>query len=300
MNEKLAFQGMADLKTCKNCHAALPGEESEYCDACGAQVIKERITAKKLVRDFIDNSFGWDSRYFHTLKQLTLDPATVLTDYIAGVRKRYVNPFAFLTLNVAVAMLVFNFFAKEFSKNLEDQSKIVTSITTKSTWEPILAAIDTTTAEGKLRYQDGLERMEAYKEESLKNNIEINKFVLKYMNLVYLLFLPLYAFISSRVFRKPYNYGEHLVFNAYIIGFTTIVSTGLFILSLLLTTSTIYQLSIVCMIGFYTYAFKELYKLTIGKAALKIAKFIGVLLLYALAIFLAALLVGIGIGMLFR
>ena len=110
-------------------------------------------------------------------------------------------------------------------------------------------------------------------------------FQLKYHNLISFLFLPILTLIAFFVFRKPYNYGEHLVINTYFLGITTFFSLLSFIISLLIGINIlIYAIFITFL--YYSYAYKKVYKLSFGQLLLKILKFIGVLLLVGIITFL--------------
>lgn len=97
--------------TCKNCNSQLKSEQL-FCDNCGSKVIRKRITVKNLSSDLASNVFGWDNKFFLTLRMLILKPHVILKEYIEGARKKYMNPFTLLGLGAAIALFVFNFFQR--------------------------------------------------------------------------------------------------------------------------------------------------------------------------------------------
>jgi hypothetical protein len=40
----------------------------------------------------------------------------VISDYLNGVRKRYMNPFAFLAVDAGLSLIIFNYYADDFIK----------------------------------------------------------------------------------------------------------------------------------------------------------------------------------------
>ena len=113
-----------------------------------------------------------------------------------------------------------------------------------------------------------------------KNQTEFNevlmKFQLKYYNLFAFLLLPFYTLISFLVFRKPYNFGEHLVINTYLQSITSFFSVLLFIFSLLIGINLFGTGITILPFLYYCFAFKKLYKLTFGQLLLKVLKFFGI------------------------
>lgn len=98
------------------------------------------------------------------------------------------------------------------------------------------------------------------------------------------LLLPLCALITFFVFRKPYNFGEHLVINAYIQSISTFFGVLLFIFCLYLRVNVFGIGSTIFMFFFYSYTYKKLYDLTLGQLFVKILKFIGISLLMFLTL----------------
>ena len=86
---------------CKNCNADLSGL---FCSACG-QKDKELLSVKAIVREFTDNVFSFDSRFFITLKYLVTKPGFLTTEYWEGKRSKYLPP-----LRIYLVLSLFYFF----------------------------------------------------------------------------------------------------------------------------------------------------------------------------------------------
>ncbi len=273
---------------CKNCQTPLE-DDAQFCNYCGAKVIKSRITFKELIALFIDDIFGVDSRFFRTLKEMAIHPDRVLNEYLSGVRRRYVNPFAFMAVAVGISLIVFKYYEQDFLDFNSEFNKESIEAVKKD-------------AEVDLSQYKNLSKEELKKKE-LKKSIAQNQlkfmdgymnFMLNYYNIMMFLFLPFYAMLSKWTYRKPHNYGEHIIMNTYIIGFTTFGSLIFFGLALLINPK-IYSISFLFTVLFYLFALGKLYKNTFWQHILKLLRFsLGLLIIFVIIMLIA---MGVGIVM---
>jgi hypothetical protein len=117
-------------------------------------------------------------------------------------------------------------------------------------------------------------------------NNQIQKYLLKYYNVISFLFLPLYALISWLVFGSKYNYGEHLVINSYLQGLSFFIGIITFFISVYVY-QPIMLLQIAFLIFYYLWTFSKLMNFGIGKALVKLLTFFGIIIL--LTIFLVVI-----------
>lgn len=256
---------------CKNCNSEL-SQKDNFCNECGAKIIKERITLKSLFSNLLD-ALGWDSNFFITLRFLLYKPQTVLKEYINGTRKKYTNPFTFFAISLAISLFVFNQYSEQFiqmstTANLQQVEKI-----------------------DNISFSDNSNENKGFNMLGYKNQAEFQKaimeFQLKYYNLISFLYLPLFTLMAFFVFRKPYNYGEHLVINTYILAVTTFLGVLLFIFSLLTKINILFYATFFTFL-YYSYVYKKLYELSFGRLLLKILKFLGVLFIF----FILSIIIG--------
>lgn len=263
--------------TCKNCHTN-PNESDKFCATCGAQIIQKRITFKNLMSDFFNRFFGWDNKYFVTVKTLILKPELVLHGYVDGLRKRYVNPLTFFAIGVTVTILVFNLFQDDFLR-ISTGGGINSETIEAQMPEPVMG----------IGPEEMAER-QALAKAQMVLIMETQKSILKYFNLYSFLLLPLYAFIAFLVFGKRYNYAEHLVINAYIQGMLFLNTTLFFLLGIFLLPD-LYMFSIIPSILFYSYSYGRLFKQSFGKVILYLLKFFGIALAGTIFMALIAVLI---------
>ncbi len=252
---------------CKNCQDTLE-ENAHFCDNCGAKVVLYRITFKQLLLDFFINTFGVDSRFFLTLKKMITHPDDVINEYLTGVRRRYVNPFAFLAVGAGLSLLIFNYFADDFIR--------IQSTTNTNQIKEIKK-----TAEKEIVITPEMSEKEIQKLYSKKKVAQMQlkfmdkwmQFMLRYFNLLTFVFLFIYAILSKWTYWKPHNFGEHIVINAYVYGFATYFTIISFIVAMLVHPD-IYTFSLLIYIIYYLYVFGKLYNYGILKSIFKLLRFL--------------------------
>lgn len=276
---------------CKNCQNTLK-EEANFCDNCGAQVVLEQITFKKLLVEFFINIFGVDSRFFLTIRKMAFRPQDVINEFIGGVRRRYVNPFTFLAVGAGLSLIIFNYFADDFIAIQETmQADQLNEVKQK-------AALDLANAKGLSKEEiQKLELEKKIAQMQLDFNDGMWEFMLRYFNLLTFVFLLLYAVLSKWTFRKPHNFGEHVVINAYAYGFTTYLTLITFFVAILVHPS-IYTISIVISIVYYMFVFGKLYQLSFGKSLLKLFRFLIGVVVVIIVFLIIAVIIGLIIGLL--
>ena len=250
---------------CKNCQEEI-ADKHAFCAHCGAKIIREPITFKRLVVDSFTNAIGWDSRFFITLRRLITQPEKVFSAYISGVRKKYVNPLAFFAIGMTISLLSYNIFMEEFIHYLEIYELNQT------------AEMNSYLSENADQFAQFDEAALAQLREQNEAAAAIQSSILKYYNFYSFALLPLYAFIGFLVYWKKNNYAEQLVINGYIQGVTFILIGLIFVISMLVHPPIIIYTSFITIL-FYWYAYSRFYKQSIGKALLYLLKFLGILIL---------------------
>lgn len=90
---------------CLNCGTALLAEQN-FCPNCGQKAGIPRITARSLLRDFLQTILHAEKGILNLLRGLATHPGRVVTEYVEGKRKRYFNPFTFLALCITFMVLM--------------------------------------------------------------------------------------------------------------------------------------------------------------------------------------------------
>ena len=227
---------------CKNCKNILT-DTSDYCNNCGAKVIRNKLTLKALFLHFSEQFLNYDNKFLQTFIHLFTNPESVIGCFINGTRKKYVNVISYFALAITISGLQLYLLNKYF---------------------PGLVDISSITVDGQ--------------EEFAKNNLE---FTQEYQSLIMMISVPIYAIISKIVFFniKTYNYTEHLVIFMYIFSQMAIFGALFQIISAVfgisLGTSSIIFLPI--QILYSAYCLKRLFNLSFKGIILKMLFFLLIL-----------------------
>jgi hypothetical protein len=95
---------------CHNCAEPLAGR---HCSACGQRHIEGRLTVKRLAAEFTEQFLAFDRGLWYTVARMCVNPGALVRSYLAGQRKRYVGPVAYLFFGAALVLLVFKLGAQE-------------------------------------------------------------------------------------------------------------------------------------------------------------------------------------------
>ena len=191
---------------CLNCNKLLRSDES-FCSACGQKTVIHRLTLHDLLHDTIHYFTHADKGIFHLLKDLARKPGKVARAYVDGARKKYFNPLNFLLIVAGVVV----FMTAVFSESALSGARRPTSSGNTVTAPP-------TPEQQKMYAEMGVRAA------------KVNKFFVKYANLVTILATPLFAFLFWLFYlRNRLNYTEHLVANMYFVGFIMLLYALIFI-----------------------------------------------------------------------
>jgi len=272
--------------TCKNCSTEIAPNTS-FCYDCGAKFVHERITTKKLFSDLL-TGLGWDSVFFFTIKSMFSKPHIVLTEYLDGTRKKYLNPFSYLLISAAILISVINFFKDDF--------------------DAIQKSFSFNKEQIELANKDLSQIKDISESElsKLKKDQEVAKFsmkwansFLKYFNIITLLFLPFFSFMSKWTYKKPYNYGEHIIINTYLYGTSMIISTVCFFLAKFIHPK-IYFFNILVFMILYSYTLTKVYNHTLKQAISKLLRFILVFIFTSFILIIIIVILAILIAYIYK
>lgn len=106
---------------CLACGAAITGE---FCANCGQKNDDMRRSSLVLARDFLTDTFGFDSRMWRTIGLMAIAPGAVPSNYAHGKRSRYTPPIRFFLVSsfiffVTLALTSTLFIAVEVTRKTE-------------------------------------------------------------------------------------------------------------------------------------------------------------------------------------
>ncbi|MBT8235077.1 MAG: DUF3667 domain-containing protein [Bacteroidia bacterium] len=165
---------------CKNCKNPL-SDLVFYCEKCGAKVIRNRLNLKNLFSFIIESYFNIDNSFLKTIIYLFKDPRDVIHGYITGLRKKYMNPIAFMTIAITLS----GFLVILIQQKMGDLDLSLFNAGAN---------------------QEGVQNF----------NQKVLAFTNEYSSLLYLLFIPVFAFAGWLTFNKNgYNLTEYTVVITY-------------------------------------------------------------------------------------
>ena len=188
---------------CPNCQQSLAGQVN-YCTQCGQTTHLHRITVGYLFHELFHAVTHTDKGLLYLVKELTIRPAKMASEYVSGARKKYFNPFTFLILCIAAIVLINN---------------LVKPYDLPKTDPKVLAQIkDPATRQMYVRY--------------ITRSNQAMELMNKHSNLIYMTAIPFYAFIIWLFFRKRgRNFAEMtaalVFFTAYISLMYSVIFTPL-------------------------------------------------------------------------
>ncbi len=226
---------------CKNCKKVLQ-KDDQYCNNCGAKVIRKRLTLKNLWHEFTERFFNIENTLLKTYLDLFRKPEAVIAGYINGLRKRYVNVFNYFAVAVTLSGIQL-FILRKFYPKVMDATVLMTE----------------NTPEGYANFD----------------------WIYDYYSLLVLINLPVYALMAYLVFYtlKKYNFTEHFVSMTYMSAQFSI-TTSLIITPLCMLGLNFYILGTIANLFFvvYTaYSYKRLLRLSREGIILRTFLFFGIL-----------------------
>jgi len=196
-----------------------------------------------MLGEAVEDVFGWDNKFWRTLRMMFVNPREVVVNYLNGQRGRYMNPFSLYGFLLTISVLIYTIFSVQV---LELMNGLQTSS----------SPID----------QSGW-----------------NEQVMNYQGILSFLFLPIYTLMAYFVFRKPYNFGEHFIISVYTFSLISVFGLLSTLIGIITGNTMLYfSMSYITMFVSYIYVYQSIYKASIGKWVIYILKFILVLFLIML------------------
>lgn len=84
--------------------------KEKFCPNCGENAFVKPITFTSMFESAFTTITNMDKGFFFNLKNLTLKPQEMISDYIVGKRKRIYNPISFLIITVTIYLIIDSFF----------------------------------------------------------------------------------------------------------------------------------------------------------------------------------------------
>lgn len=106
---------------CKTCDNTLRSDFG-YCPACGAKIIRNRLTLRNVWQDLSFQVFNLDNTLLKTFRHLFSKPEVVIESFISGARKKYMNPVSYFAIAITLSGLLFYVLRNWYGVNLMENS----------------------------------------------------------------------------------------------------------------------------------------------------------------------------------
>ncbi len=200
---------------CKNCQRKLRTDYG-FCPACGAKVIRNRLTVKNLWYDAIERYFNLDNTFIKTFLHLFTQPQTVIEGYIHGIRRKYLNPISYM----GIAITLSGFLVLLMRKNGASMDMDVWGTGTSSV------------AQGKV-----MDR------------------ILDFQGLLFILYIPMMAIAAWLCFQnKKHNFSERMVIFMYTMAHYSLIIFIPSVIILAFSPSSYMIFSLISLLFMYLYS----------------------------------------------
>lgn len=239
--------------SCINCSYQL-SDHDKFCPNCGNKVIQGKVTLKSLLGEFANRFLSFDSKFFVTVKDLTLRPEKVINAYLQHNRVKYLTPINFLIIG--------GIFGSFFSYLMIND---------------YLGVVDYNSFDFSGAGQQKNNPLAKDFPETMKKVMILSQ---KYYSISLFATIPIIALVSKVVFfnYKQYNFAEHSILYSYSYANYLILSY-LFIPFFLINDSYINKFSYLTFLTIFLYhifVIKRFFGLTLKKLLLKTLLFVGV------------------------
>jgi hypothetical protein len=204
--------------TCANCGRAFSGR---FCPDCGQEVQDLRRPFSEFIRNFLGDSFAFDTRLWRTLVPLFTRPGRLSVDYIEGRRARYVPP---LRLYVFAGFVYFTIVAIGGGGPFEpritagEEGVVVGFGGPRGAAPPSAEEPREPSGRTEAARSDSRRGIEERARRAARDPQAYGRAVYGTLSYVHFLMLPILALLLKAFYRGRY-YAEHLIFGMHFHAF---------------------------------------------------------------------------------
>jgi len=203
-------EGQPAIHICPDCGCAGTGN---YCANCGEEMEPRVLRIRHYVRDVFQELVSLDSKFLHSIPALLIRPGFLVTEFVAGRRKRYLSP---LRLHIIVAILLFLAIGYTLRTRMNNQ---LNSAAKREQIDSALSNIRTENARQRdTTHVPTLAEIKSSSEYIQSRVTEVGPYVLLLCS------TPAFALFLALLYRKRKQlYVEHLMFSLYFFSFVYLI-----------------------------------------------------------------------------
>lgn len=215
-----AVEPHAAPASCRNCDAAMHGP---WCAACGQHAALADPTARELAHDAVQELLNIDGKILGTLRLLFTRPGFLTAEHLRGRRARYVAPIRlYLTCSVVYFLVaaVADPVEKAVAENRDRNVRITATEDGAPSRRPVDADSVARTLETSGAERHGVTRTVFRQAARVqRDRIGFARTMRDTVPKIFFVFVPVFAWIVSLVYRRRGNYPAHLFFALHTFAF---------------------------------------------------------------------------------
>lgn len=284
-------------KRCLNCGAGLKSG-MRFCPTCGQENRPRVIPFSLLFREWLDDYFSFDSRFFKSVFSLLLRPGFLTKEYNAGRRIQYMPP---LRMYIVSSLIYFSLLSLGFFTRPSGTPMTNVSLSTDSTFSLTLndTKIEFSNKEAFKR-KIGTQGMEAFLDSLQVERGTFKRFFTQQLirnalgdsddlfsrfrsnaSVMVFFLMPVMALLLMLLFRSRKMYFmEHLIFSFHLHSLFFLLLTLFMIIGWVFS----FDLSPLAVLFVLVYGFIALKRVYAGRRWLLAARFVSLFLSYSLII----------------
>ena len=215
-----AVEARATTASCRNCDAAMHGP---YCAWCGQRVVDADPTTRELAHDAAQEVLNVDGKILSTLRLLFTRPGFLTVEHLRGRRARYVAPIR-LYLTCSVLYFLVEAVADPVEKAVaENRDRNVRVTGTPSAIDDAQRVSQDSVArllEAQGKERGGIARTVFGQAARVqRDRLGFARTMRDTVPKIFFVFVPVFAWIVSLVYRRRGNYPAHLFFALHTFAF---------------------------------------------------------------------------------
>ena len=210
---------VAERRRCPGCDAPVTGR---FCAECGQSHQDVRVRFARWVRDYVDDTFHLDSRFFRSLWALVRRPGQLTRAYVEGERSVWVRPFRLYLMASALYFLCFGLFGTANALNVQVSAGGTNVVLVGSETAPE-ARPPAPDAEGKAssRLKQRLDQFVGQDPERARATLV--KGLGRQLPKAMFVLVPVFALLVTALYPRRY-YAVHFVFALHVHAFSFLVA----------------------------------------------------------------------------
>lgn len=213
---------VAERRRCPGCDAPVTGR---FCAECGQSHQDVRVRFARWMRDYVDDTFHLDSRFFRSLWALVRRPGQLTRAYVEGERSVWVRPFRLYLMASALYFLCFGLFGTANALNVQVSAGGTNVVVVGSGAAPQAPATAPAPGDAAGKPSSRLkQRLDQFVgQDPERARTALVRGLGRQLPKAMFVLVPVFALLLKALYRRRY-YAEHFVFALHVHAFSFLVA----------------------------------------------------------------------------